>query len=228
MTTASVATGSRFLWVFSSLLSLSGAVLIVLGLLGTSDRGGGDLIGVSSGDTLSISDDGMSIWSPSAQSRAETVCSLGEDTMLRPVQEHATTVEDTDYFEVARTPDGMSAGTYVITCDTSAEVYAGPYGPTVASPGLMGATGLVVGILLLALGLLSMGLAWAAGGRRPDDVGSGPDPGDYTLARHAPLGGGPRPGMPPPPATTQPGPGASPGGPGSTPNGPRYDLPPPS
>lgn len=228
MTTASVANGSRFLWVFASVLCVAGVVLISLGLIGTSARDNGDLVGVNPGDTISVGEDGMSIWSPTTTTRTEAICTLGEDTMLRPVQEHATTVAQTEFFEVARTSEQLSSGTYVIACDTQDQVYAGPYGPTVASPGLMGVTGLIVGIVVLALGAVCLGLAWAAAGGRTSEEAppEGPDPGDYTLARRTPLSADPRQQVPAetPAAPTQ----ARPGGLDSPPSGPRYDVPPPS
>lgn len=233
MTTSPVTTGSRFLWVFAALLGLAGAALVVVALLGGAGRDGGDMVGVRPGDEISIGEDGMSVWARDPGTREATVCTLGDVALLRPVQEHATTVAGATFYEVARTPDGMPGGAHPISCDTQDAVYAGPYGPGVSTPGLAGGTGLLLGIILLALALLCLVLAWLAGLRQPTEVPEqGPDPGDYTLRPGMPVAPGPPPGRaaaPPPPGTGHTGPGSGPRpAPEAPPDGPRYDLPPPS
>lgn len=178
-------TSSRVLLPVAALLLLAGVVLLALGAAGTAGRATGDLVGFRPGQQVTVPEEGMSVWSRSAQTRQATVCTADGAPLLRPVQDFSTEVAGQRFHEVARTPDGM-AGTFTVECDTTDAVYAGPYGPATVAPGLMGTPGLVVGAVLTPLGLLALVLALLDRRRQRPAAEHGPDPGDYELT---PTGG---------------------------------------
>lgn len=205
--------GARVLWPLAALLTVAGLVLLVLGVLGSRDRASADMVGVVAGDRVSVGADGLSVWSRSAGTRADTVCTLDSETLERPAEDFTTRVGGEQFHEVARTPAGHPIGDLPLVCDTEDTVYAGPFGPATAPTGLRGGTGLTLGLLLLPLGLACAVLAVLA--RRRTEPEQGPDPGAYTLdPRTAPPTRDP---YGPPPS----------GPPQGGPTGPRYDLPPP-
>lgn len=250
MTSRPTSSGARLLWPLAALLSLAGVVLLALGAVGTAGRASADLVGVNNGDQVSVGTQGLSVWSRTPQTREEATCTLGNTVLLRPVEDFSTTVAGTPFYEVARTPDDQGAGTFALSCSTDEAVYAGPFGPATVATGIMGGTGLTLGLVLLPLGLVLAILAWSAGRRRARSAPQGPDPSTYTLSPAqpgswsspyaAPTGTMPPPAPgtahpqppspqqgPPPPGQPQVSPGPRPA-PESPPAGPRYDLPPPS
>lgn len=174
------ATLARTLWPLTALLALAGVVLLGLGLAGTAGRSGADMVGFHDGAQVEVPEAGMSVWSRSEQARTQVVCTAGGTTLLRPVEDFTTEVAGQTFHEVARTPDGFAAGTYPVTCGAAEEMYAGPYAPSTAATGLLGGTGVTLGLVLLPLALVCGLLAWASGrqGRRPE---AGPSPLAYRL-----------------------------------------------
>ncbi|WP_139720541.1 hypothetical protein [Serinicoccus chungangensis] len=213
MTSGRRATGVRVLWLLAVLLGLTGIVLLALGASGSAGRSTTDLVGVVPGQEVVVPEEGMSVWSRSAQTRESTACTLDDTLLLRPEQDFTTRVQGADFHEVARTGPDQTSGPATLVCDTDDAVYAGPYGPRTAPTGLRGGTGLTLGLLLLPLGLACAALA-VLGRRRGQATDPGPDPAAYTPVPRLtgrPAGGDRR----PTPAT-------------DAPSGPRYDLPPPS
>ncbi|ANS78291.1 hypothetical protein SGUI_0895 [Serinicoccus hydrothermalis] len=208
--------GTRVLWPLAALLTLAGLVLLTLSLTGPGDRSGADMVGARPGDLVSVGEEGMSVWSRSPDTRADTVCTLDDQALDRPTEDFTTRVAGEEFHEVARTGGSHPTGDQPLVCDTEDTVYAGPFGPATAPTGLRGGTGLTLGLLLLPLGLVCAVLAVLAR-RRTVEVEQGPDPGAYTLDPRT---------SPPPQDPYGPPPSGPPGQAGG-PTGPRYDLPPP-
>lgn len=220
MATSSTGDVRRVLWPVAALCALAGVVLLVLGLLGQANRPPVDLTGITPGQRVEMTEDGLSVWSRAPGTYLDTVCTADEATMLRPVAEYAVQVAGTRFYEVARSPEGLAAGSPAITCSTTDPVYAGPRADRTVATGLSGGTGIVTGSLLLLVGLVCGVLAVLAGRRRmPEGHGTIPlsrlmPPSSGTPGAH-PSGG---------PGTAYPSGGA---GTPEPPRGPRYDLPPP-
>lgn len=194
----------QLLWPVAALLVLAGVVLLALGAAGTAGRATGDLVGFAPGQQIEVPDAGMSVWARSASTREATVCTLGETTLLRPVADLGLEVDGQRFHEVARTPDDLRPGTYAARCDTADQVYAGPYGPATTAPGIVGTTGLTLGMVLLPLALVLGLLAWLSGRRHRPRPEQGPDPAGYTLAPQATGGGYTSPYASPSATTTSP------------------------
>ncbi len=145
------------LWLLAAPSALLGLLLLALGLIGVLGVATPNMQGFNPGQSVVISDGGMSVYARS-DARAEAVCTGdGPDeqvTFERPVQEYAVDVSGTDFYEIARSPQDLSAGTYAMTCNgVSDAVYAGPWAPDTTSGGLLGPLGIVLGLLLLSLAL---------------------------------------------------------------------------
>lgn len=178
-------TSPRVLLPLAALLLLAGVALLALGAAGTAGRATGDLVGFRPGQQITVPEEGMSVWSRSAQTREATVCTADGVPLLQPAQDVPTEVAGQRFHEVARTPEGRT-GTFSVECGTTDAVYAGPYGPATVAPGLMGAPGLVVGAILTTLGLLTLVLALLARRRQRPAAEHAPAPADDELA---PTGG---------------------------------------
>lgn len=240
---------SRILWPLAALLALAGAVLLTLAALGPGGRVTADLVGVHQGAQVEVPASGMSVWSRSVESRTGMVCLLDGDPLLRPVADHSVEIAGELFHETARTPEGLAAGSYTLECPLvegasvpDDRLYVGPYGPEAVTSGLLGGTGITLGLVLLPLGIICGLLAWSAGRDREEEPEQGPDPGDYTVSEQSagaaytspyatpyssPGQQGPGPGQGVRAPQTAPG-AVPPGGQPEPPAGPRYDLPPPS
>ncbi len=145
------------LWLLAALSALLGLLLLALGLIGVLGVATPNMQGFNPGQSVVISDGGMSVYARS-DARAEVVCTGdGPDAQVvfeRPVQEYAVDVSGTDFYEIARSPKDLAAGTYAMTCNGMSDaVYAGPWAPDTTSGGLLGPLGIVSGLLLLGLAL---------------------------------------------------------------------------
>lgn len=145
------------LGLLAALSALLGLLLLVLGLIGVLGKATPNMQGFNPGQSVVISDGGMSVYARS-DSRAQTVCTGdgpdGQVVFERPVQEYAVDVTGTDFYEIARSPQDLAGGSYAMTCNgTSDSVYAGPWAPDTTTGGLLGPAGIVLGLLLLALAL---------------------------------------------------------------------------
>lgn len=158
------------LGLLAALSALLGLLLLTLGLVGVLSVATPNMQGFNSGQSVVISDGGMSVYSRS-DIRSGTVCtgegSDGQAVFERPVQEYAVDVSGSEFYEVARSPGDLAAGTYAMTCTGASEAtYAGPWAPDTTTGGVMGPAGLVSGVLLLALALALAILALVLRGRR--------------------------------------------------------------
>lgn len=180
---------ARVLWPVAALLALTGVVALALGMAGSAGRLTGDLVGLSGGEQVEVPATGMSVWARSPQARTEVVCTLGGDALLRPVSDFTIEVAGEQFHETARTPEDLAQGTYPLECTSSGsstehQLYAGPYGPGTVPSGILGRSGVTLGLVLLPLALVTGVLAWLAGRRRAA-APSRPDPAAYTLdAQH--------------------------------------------
>lgn len=200
------------LWLLAALSALLGLLLLALGLIGVIGAATPNMQGFNPGQSVVISDGGMSVYSRS-DARAETVCTGdgpdGQAVFERPVQEYAVDVSGTDFYEIARSPQDLSAGTYAMTCNgTGDAVYAGPWAPDTTSGGLLGPVGIVSGLLLLGLALALAVAAMVArrrgkrdGAAHPYQQGGQPGwqgSGGYSSPYATPAQPGPAYGSPPP------------------------------
>lgn len=220
MVTSSTRDARRVLWPVAALCALAGLALLVLGLLGQANRPPVNLTGITPGQRVEITDEGLSVWARSADTYLDTVCTADGTTMLRPVSEYAVEVAGSRFYEVARSPEGLAAGSPAITCSTTDPVYAGPRADSTVTTGLRGGTGIVAGSLLLLVGLVCGVLAVLAGRRRmPEGHGTIPlsrlmPPSSGGSTAYSSSGAG---------TAYDQGGAALP----EPPRGPRYDLPPP-
>ena len=150
---------SKALTAAAAVLGLVGLVLLVLGLVGQMSVATPNMRGFNSGQTINVTESGMSVWARSDPVREEAACVASGDgdpvTLARPVSEFAVDVSGSDFFEVARTPEDFPAGAYVMDCQgTEQGVYAGPRATSTVADGIMGSTGLVIGGILLGLAIV--------------------------------------------------------------------------
>ncbi len=149
--------------VVGALALLSGVLailLIVLGVVGLARVATPNMQGFNAGATVTISDSGASIYARSNADRTSTVCAATKDststTLERPTDTFSVDVSQSEFFEIARTPDSLSAGSYSMACEgTTAALYVGPSAPSTSAPGFLGAGSLVTGVIfaVIALGL---------------------------------------------------------------------------
>lgn len=163
----------------AALSALFGLLLLTLGLIGVLGVATPNMQGFNAGQSVVISDGGMSVYSRS-DTRAGTVCvgegegSGGQVVFERPVEQYAVDVTGTEFYEIARSPEDLASGTYTVTCNgTTESVYAGPWAPDTTSSGVLGPGGLVAGALLLALAVALLVLAVVLRGRRTSTAGQG-------------------------------------------------------
>ncbi len=145
---------SKALGGLAALLTVAGLVLLGLGLFGVLNTATPNMQGINSGQSVSIPDSGMSLWAES-DVREDTVCFTGDRTMERPTSAYSVDVGDREFFEVARTPSDLDAGSYVVTCEgTDAALYVGPNATRTTAPGIIGNLGLILGGITLAVAAL--------------------------------------------------------------------------
>lgn len=178
---------ARPLAILAGILGFAGLVLLVLGVIGTAGAATPNMQGFNAGQSVQVDDSGMSVYARSDDAREQTVCvgrDSGEDVVFeRPADEYAVDVSGSDFFEIARSPEGAAAATYEMTCEgTDEAVYAGPWAPDTASGGVLGTTGLVTGTLLLVLGVVLGVVAalLARRGRTSDATGQGSASSGYS------------------------------------------------
>lgn len=149
--------------VIGALALVSGVLavlLIVLGVVGLARVATPNMQGFNAGATVTVSDSGASIYARSDAERTSTVCAASKDststTLERPTDTFSVDVAQSEFFEVARTPEALGAGSYAMTCEgTTAALYVGPSAPSTSASGFMGAGSLVTGVIfaVIALGL---------------------------------------------------------------------------
>lgn len=145
---------SRALGSFAVLFTLAGLVLLGLGLFGVLNTATPNMTGINSGQSVRVPDSGMSLWAED-DVRDDAVCTVGETTMERPTAAYSVDVQDRAFYEVARTPSTLKAGTYPVACQgTDAAVYVGPNANRTSAPGIIGNLGLILGGISLAVAAL--------------------------------------------------------------------------
>lgn len=170
--------------VVRALALLSGvlAVLLIgLGVVGLARVATPNMQGFNAGATVTITDSGASIYARSDTERTATVCAATKDststTLDRPTSAFSVDVSQSDFFEVARTPDSLEAGTYSVSCEgTTAALYVGPSAPSTSASGLLGPAGLIAGVILavvaIGLGILAFVLRSADAKKAAGDTPS--------------------------------------------------------
>lgn len=145
---------SKALGSLAAILGLIGVVLLGLGLFGVLNTATPNMTGINAGQSVSIKSSGMSLWAEQ-DVREDTTCTVGEKTMERPTSAYSVDVGDREFFEVARTPSDIDAGSYPVMCQgTDAALYVGPNATRTSAPGIMGNLGLIIGGILLAVAVL--------------------------------------------------------------------------
>jgi hypothetical protein len=217
--------------VLAGLLGALGVLLLVVGFVGLAQVATPNMQGFNPGQSIDVGDSGMSVYARSDAVRLQAVCTAqgppGEVVLERPVTAYAVDVAGSAFYEVARSPQDMPAGTYQVTCQgTQDAVYAGPSAPDTTATGLFGPLGLLLGAALLALSLLAALVAFLARGGRPDPARPGAAPSWADREPYAaPPPVGPPYGAPPPagrPYAAPPGEGQ--GHPPDDPWSPGYDA----
>lgn len=198
---------ARVLGAVSAVLALAAVALVVLGAIGLASVATPNMQGFNPGASVTVGDRGMSVYARSDDDRASTVCTMDDGsptTLARPTSEFAVDVSGSDFYEVARTPEDLVAGSYALTCEGTAQaLYVGPAAPNTAASGLMGPAGLIGGILLglLAVVVLVVSVIISLAGRGKQ-AGDSPHP-YQSYPTHgyppAPGGGTHNPYGPPPP-----------------------------
>ncbi len=196
----------RIVGVLALVAAVLAVVLIVLGVVGLARTATPNMQGFNAGATVTISDSGASIYARSDADRTQTVCTVGDGdsatTLERPTGEFTVDVSGSDFYEVARTPASLDAGSYPVRCEgTSAALYIGPSAPSTSASGLLGPASLVGGVVLallaLGLGLVALLLrgirSKPASGQGGYPYGSGIAQPGYTSPYATPPGPGPQP-----------------------------------
>ncbi|MGB5951737.1 MAG: hypothetical protein WBG57_04370, partial [Ornithinimicrobium sp.] len=133
---------ARIVGAIAAVLALIAMALIALGAIGLAGVATPNMQGFNPGATVTITDRGMSVYARSDDDRAATVCTADDGsvtTLARPTSEFAVDVSGSDFYEVARTPDDLTAGSYALTCEgTEQALYVGPAAPNTSASGLMG------------------------------------------------------------------------------------------
>lgn len=162
----------------AALLALGAITLIALGAIGLASVATPNMQGFNPGASVTVTDRGMSVYARSDDDRSQTVCTADDGsatTLARPTSEFAVDVSGSDFYEVARTPEGLNAGSYALTCEgTSQALYVGPAAPNTSASGLMGPASLVGGIMLglfaLALMIIAIVVGRSKGGPKADQA----------------------------------------------------------
>lgn len=166
-------------------------VLIVLGIVGLARTATPNMQGFNPGAQVTVSSSGASVYARSDSDRMSTVCLLGEEgertTLERPTSRFGVDVSGSEFFEVARVPESLTAGSYPLRCEgTDQALYVGPSAPSTSASGLLGPAGLIGGIVVaffaLALGLIAlfMRTARSKGNDNTYNDGSGAAQPGYT------------------------------------------------
>lgn len=181
-------------------------LLIVLGVVGLARAATPNMQGFNPGAMVTVSNSGASVYARSDSDRMNTVCLLDEGgdatTLERPTSEFGVDVAGSDFFEVARVPPSVAAGTYALTCEgTEQALYVGPSAPSTSASGLLGPAGLIGGIVVaffaLALGLIAVFMRRArskgTSEGKQDAYASGAAQSGYTSPYASPSPGQPQP-----------------------------------
>ncbi|CAN5438706.1 hypothetical protein BH23ACT6_BH23ACT6_03260 [soil metagenome] len=186
-------------------LALAAVALIALGAVGLANVATPNMQGFNPGATVTVTDRGMSVYARSGSDRAGTVCTADDGsstTLARPTSEFAVEVSGSDFYEVARAPHDLAAGSYALTCQgTEQALYVGPAAPNTTTAGLMGPASLVGGIVLgffaLVLMIIAIVMSRAARVEQAPAGTAEPSPSPYG-SPSAPYGSQSTP--PPPPS----------------------------
>ncbi len=206
---------AKILGILGLVAGVLATVLVVLGVAGLARTATPNMQGFNPGATVNVGSGGASIYARSDADRTQTVCTAtgggNATTLERPTSEFAVDVSGSDFYEVARTPQSLDAGSYALTCDGTAQaLYVGPAAPSTSASGLLGPVGIVVGVVLalLALGLGLVALIMRSRRSKPASSaagyadGSGVAQPGYT----SPYANAPAPGAQPYGAPSQQGP----------------------
>lgn len=175
-------TSARVVGAIALLSGVLAVLLIVLGVVGLARVATPNMQGFNAGATVTITDSGASIYARSDTERTATVCAATKDstttTWERPTSAFSVDVSQSDFFEVARTPDSLDAGTYTVSCEgTTAALYVGPSAPSTSASGLLGPAGLIAGVILavvaIGLGIVAVFLRDFGGGTEAAGAASG-------------------------------------------------------
>ncbi|MGC1209460.1 MAG: hypothetical protein WA880_16060 [Ornithinimicrobium sp.] len=163
---------AKTLGVLGLVIGVLAVLLIVLGVVGLARTATPNMQGFNPGASVTVSSSGASIYARSDADRTQTVCSATEGdnatTLERPTSEFAVDVSGSDFYEVARTPQSLDAGSYVLACEGTAQaLYVGPAAPSTSASGLLGPIGIISGVVLAVLALVLGLIALLMRGRRP-------------------------------------------------------------
>lgn len=175
-------TATKIIGALALLSGVLAVLLIVLGVVGLARVATPNMQGFNAGAIVTITDSGASIYARSDADRTSTVCAATKDststTLERPTDTFSVDVSQSEFFEVARTPDSLSAGSYSMTCEgTMAALYVGPSAPSTSASGFLGAgslvTGVVFAVIALGLGILATILRTSNGTKKTAVASSG-------------------------------------------------------
>lgn len=187
--------------IFSMLAGVAGVILLVLGVIGLNQVPVPNLNGFNDGQTINVTDSGMSVYALE-DVRETTVCEAvsGSNSTVfdRPVESFSVEIGGSDYYELARTPDSMAAGSYEVSCQADVATYAGPRATLMESNGIFGLTGVVLGVLLLLLAfvllLVAIGLALRGRSKNKKNAQYAPTQGGYAQSGYTSPYASPAPG----------------------------------
>ena len=138
----------------------------------------------SSGDQVTATDQGFSVYSRNKGDRTSGTCFISgngaqDKTLARPDSTSEVGSHNTSYYEVARTGDGLAAGPYTLKCaDSSGEMsglFVGPRADHAGGGPLAAAR--FIGPMLAILGLLGAALVWLLRQRPSAEAASAFHPG---------------------------------------------------
>ncbi|MDQ2850555.1 MAG: hypothetical protein M3Y49_07440, partial [Actinomycetota bacterium] len=157
-----------------AVVALIGLVLLIIGLASSQNV---KVTSFTNGSSVSATTDGFSVYSADKAARTATVCTAVSggrtSTLGRPSADFSVKGTGGTLWEVARSTDGMSKGTYTLTCAGTSGLQVGPRADKVG--GGFQTIGVTLGAILLVVGIIGVALLLLLGRKKttPESTYSG-------------------------------------------------------
>ncbi|WP_207948180.1 hypothetical protein [Metallococcus carri] len=154
-------------------VALIGLVLVLVALLSSSAV---KLAGFTDRQTIQANASGFSVYSADQGARTTANCQAaagGNNVSLnQPASDFSVSAGGSKYWEIARTPDSLSAGDYQVTCQgANGTLYAGPRADKIG--GGWKTPVLILGLLMLLAGIIGAVLMFLRGKKATPQTSGG-------------------------------------------------------